>query len=77
MALGEVGTKLLVTVLFSRTQPLIRYEIADRVRMTGQSCPCGRPLTLIEDIHGRTGDVVYLPGVDGSDVAIQAIIFEI
>ena len=28
---GEYGAKTLVTVLFSRTQPLIRYELSDRV----------------------------------------------
>ncbi len=28
---GTVGDRLLVTVLFSRTLPLIRYEISDRV----------------------------------------------
>ena len=31
---GRVGAKLLVTVLFSRTQPLIRYEMSDCVSVS-------------------------------------------
>ena len=35
VAPGDFGAKLLVTVLFSRTQPLIRYEMSDRVKALG------------------------------------------
>lgn len=38
---GEYGTKLLITTLFSRTQPLIRYELNDSVRLTAEACSCG------------------------------------
>lgn len=34
---GEYGAKLLVTTLFSQTQPLIRYEINDSIRGTSLS----------------------------------------
>ena len=30
---GMLGAKVLVTVLFSRTVPLIRYEMSDSVRL--------------------------------------------
>jgi putative adenylate-forming enzyme len=73
---GAVGAKLLLTSLFGLTQPLIRYEVADVVRMAAQPCACGRALALIEDIQGRSGDVLFFPGRDGGEVAIQAIIFE-
>jgi hypothetical protein len=33
---GTYGAKLLVTVLFSRTQPLIRYEMSDRMEGRAQ-----------------------------------------
>lgn len=42
---GEYGAKLLITTLFSRTQPLIRYELNDSVRLTAEACPCGTPET--------------------------------
>src|SRR5215218_2934341 len=32
--LGHSGDRLLVTVLFSRTIPLIRYELTDRLRLS-------------------------------------------
>jgi phenylacetate-CoA ligase len=36
---GVTGARLLVTVLFSRAIPLIRYEMTDRVRLaTTQPC---------------------------------------
>jgi phenylacetate-CoA ligase len=39
---GEVGAKVLVTVLFSRTQPLIRYEMSDTISLSESHCECGR-----------------------------------
>ena len=68
---GEAGEKLLVTVLFSRTQPLIRYELSDSIVPSQRVCPCGRTFQLIESIQGRTEDVMRLPAVDGGKVAIH------
>jgi phenylacetate-coenzyme A ligase PaaK-like adenylate-forming protein len=45
---------VLVTVLFSRTLPLIRYEMSDSVRLAADpSCGCGRPYRLLDAIQGR------------------------
>lgn len=60
---GEFGAKLLVTVLFSRTQPLIRYELTDRVRASADVCPDGRPFMLLDAIEGREEDLLHLEGV--------------
>jgi len=59
---GEFGAKLLVTVLFSRTQPLIRYELSDRVAAAVGSCPDGLPYTLLAAIEGREEEVLTLAG---------------
>jgi len=40
---GEPGSRLLLTNLFNRTQPLIRYELNDLVTVSSEPCPCGRP----------------------------------
>lgn len=37
---GEYGAKLLITTLFSRTQPLLRYELNDSIRLTAEACTC-------------------------------------
>lgn len=62
---GTFGSRVLLTVLWSRTLPLIRYEITDRVCLAEAPCPCGLPFTLIEAIDGRAGDVLELPGSAG------------
>ncbi|MEO5321600.1 phenylacetate--CoA ligase family protein [Arthrobacter sp. CC3] len=71
---GTTGVKLLVTVLFSRTLPLIRYEMSDTVRLGGRGCPCGRSFTLLEDIEGRIEDILHLPGRQGP-ISIHPIVF--
>jgi phenylacetate-CoA ligase len=62
---GEQGTRLLLTIFKRYTQPLIRYEISDMVRLTGEPCPCGRPYRTIDSIEGRQEDVLYFEAVDG------------
>ena len=60
---GEWGEKLLVTALFSRTQPLIRYELSDRVATSDEMCLDGLPFALLTGIEGRAEEVVTLAGV--------------
>lgn len=60
---GELGAKLLVTVLFSRTQPLLRYEMSDRVKALDGACPDGLPYALIGGVEGREEEVLTLAGV--------------
>lgn len=75
VATGVAGSRLLVTVLFSRTLPLIRYELTDRVRLGPEDCPCGRPFRLVAEIEGRTDDVLELPASAGGKVRLQPIVF--
>jgi phenylacetate-CoA ligase len=73
---GVYGHKVLVTVLFSRTMPLIRYEMSDSVKPTASPhCPCGRPFALIDAIQGREEDVLRFPAKSGGWVSVQPIVF--
>jgi phenylacetate-CoA ligase len=73
---GEVGSRILVTTLFSRTQPLIRYEINDSLSLTDESCKgCNRPFAVVNTIEGRIEDILYLPSRQGGDIAIQPLVF--
>ena len=72
---GVYGDKLLVTVLFKYTQPLIRYEIEDSVRFTDEPCPCGQPFKLITSIQGRVQEVLSFPGVSGGIVHVHPLVF--
>jgi phenylacetate-CoA ligase len=72
VAPGESG-RLVATGLVNREMPLIRYDVGDRVRFAPQStlrggslrdgrrCACGRGLPILEQIEGRSDDVVVTP----------------
>lgn len=72
---GIYGDKLLVTVLGNRTQPLIRYQMDDSLRLASDPCPCGRAFKLIDDIQGRTHDILSFPGTGGGTVSVHPIVF--
>lgn len=73
---GRPGDRLLVTVLFSRTLPLIRYAMTDRIQLSTRRCPCGRPFRLLERIEGRTDDVLTLPAASGKGtVRVHPVVF--
>src|SRR5215208_5616829 len=73
---GTYGEKVLVTVLFSRTLPLIRYEMSDSVRLSASPhCPCGRPFALIDGVQGRVEDVLHFPARSGDRVTVQPALF--
>jgi phenylacetate-coenzyme A ligase PaaK-like adenylate-forming protein len=72
---GIYGDKLLITVLFNRTQPLIRYELSDSVRLATEPCPSGHPFALIDDIQGREEDVLFFAGVAGGVVSVHPLVF--
>lgn len=60
---GEPGTRLLVTNLFNRIQPLIRFEVGDLVTVDPEPCACGRTLMRLRGLEGRSEDVIHLGGV--------------
>ncbi|MDN5796782.1 MAG: phenylacetate--CoA ligase family protein [Intrasporangium sp.] len=73
---GEFGSKVLVTVLGSRTMPLIRYELSDSVRLApAEPCPCGRAFARIDSLQGREEDSLALAKVDGGRITVQPGIF--
>jgi phenylacetate-CoA ligase len=73
---GTYGEKVLVTVLFSRTMPLIRYEMSDSVRPAASPyCPCGRPFTLIDGIQGRVEDALSFRAASGGQIIVQPALF--
>jgi len=72
---GTYGAKLLVTTLFSRTQPLIRYELNDSVRLATETCSSGLPFAIVESIQGRVEDTLHLPAKVGGRAAIDPLVF--
>lgn len=73
---GEFGAKVLLTVLYNRTQPLIRYELTDSVRLsTRPSCPCGCAFRLIDHIQGRQEEVLRFPTATGGTTSVHPMVF--
>ncbi|MBX9862691.1 MAG: phenylacetate--CoA ligase family protein [Hyphomicrobium sp.] len=62
---GTEGSKVLLTNLYNRVQPIIRYEIDDRVTMSAKPCACGSFLPHIERISGRSKDKLFIETEDG------------
>lgn len=70
---GQPGTRLLVTNLFNRTQPLIRYELDDLVTASAEPCRCGRPFPLLKTIEGRSDDILELPAPGGGTTKVHPV----
>ncbi len=69
MPAGELGATALLTNLANRVQPLIRYDLGDRVRMLARPCECGSHLPAIE-VQGRCDDTLQLRGASGRAVRV-------
>ncbi len=72
---GTPGTRLLVTVLASRTIPLIRYEMTDRLVLATGPNPCMLPFRLAGAVEGRTDDALVLPAARGGSIGIHPVVF--
>lgn len=73
---GTYGASLLVTTLFSRTQPLIRYELNDSVRLATTPCLSGLPFGVLESLQGRLEDRLLMPAQAGGRVVVDPLVFD-
>jgi phenylacetate-CoA ligase len=71
VAPGEMG-ELIITDLYNRAMPLIRYRIGDMVTLDESMCGCGCTWRRISKVGGRILDLVTRP--DGSRVAGQVML---
>jgi phenylacetate-CoA ligase len=55
---GQRATPI-VTDLWRKTQPIIRYRLNDVLKMQRVPCPCGSPYMVIEAIEGRCDDICH------------------
>jgi putative adenylate-forming enzyme len=68
---GAPGTKVLLTSLVNRVQPLIRYELSDAVVLADGADPSGRPFARIERVDGRSDDILTFPAARGGTVDVH------
>jgi phenylacetate-CoA ligase len=69
---GETG-EIVVTDLYSREVPFLRYATGDMAALTSRKCTCGRMLPLMENIQGRTTDFIVAP--DGTILHALSVIY--
>lgn len=69
---GEPG-EIVVTDLYSREVPFLRYATGDIGALSSRKCSCGRPLPLLEKIEGRTTDFIVAP--DGTVLHALSVIY--
>lgn len=66
---GRTGHTTLLTNLANHVQPLIRYDLGDRVCLHDQPCICGSGLPTLE-VEGRVDDAVRVRGLHGRAVRL-------
>lgn len=57
---GESG-EIVVTQLESGEFPFLRYRTGDIGALSDESCPCGRGLTVLKSVEGRSTDFIVTP----------------
>jgi len=72
---GTQGRNVLVTNLFNKAQPFIRYQVSDMVTVAPEPCPCGSALTRLQSVQGRTEEMIWLTGADGERELLHPYLF--
>ena len=70
---GEKG-ELVITCIKKEGIPLIRYRTKDITRLTYAPCKCGRTLCRMENLSGRSDDMLKIRGVNVFPSQIEEVI---
>lgn len=73
---GEKG-ELVVTCIYKEALPLIRYRTKDITRLIYEPCKCGRTLCRMENLSGRTDDMLKIRGVNVFPSQIEEVILSV
>ena len=63
--------RVVVTDLYRRTQPFIRYELNDLLEIGERDCVCGSAFRIISRIHGRSDSIFALRTTAGGEVKLM------
>jgi len=72
---GAQGRSVLVSNLFNKAMPFLRYQVSDMVTIDPEPCPCGSPLARIESVQGRTEEMLWLTDADGNRELLHPYLF--
>lgn len=72
---GEKG-ELVITCLTKESTPLLRYRTRDLTRLIYEPCECGRTTTRMENLSGRSDDMLVIRGVNLFPNQVEVVINE-
>jgi len=70
---GERG-ELVITCITKEALPLIRYRTRDLTRLLVGDCACGRRMVRMENLSGRTDDMIKIRGVNVFPSQIEEVL---
>ena len=73
---GEKG-ELVITCIYKEALPLIRYRTNDVTRLIYEPCKCGRTTVRMENLDGRTDDMLKIRGVNVFPSQIEEVLLGI
>jgi phenylacetate-CoA ligase len=76
LPLGSTG-ELVLTALSREALPLLRYRTRDRVRLYADPCACGRTLSRMSRVLGRTDDMLIIRGVNVFPSQIEGALLQV
>lgn len=76
LAPGEKG-ELVVSCITKEALPLIRYRTGDITRLFYEPCECGRTTVRMENISGRSDDMLIVRGVNVFPTQIEEVLLKI
>ncbi|MCT9096733.1 phenylacetate--CoA ligase PaaK [Haloarchaeobius sp. HME9146] len=72
---GEEG-ELVITSLTKQALPMIRYRTGDMTRLNYDTCECGRTMVRMDNITGRSDDLLIIRGVNVYPSQIEEVMLD-
>jgi len=76
LPIGEQG-ELVITCIKKEGLPLIRYRTKDITRLLYEPCKCGRTFCRMENLSGRSDDMLKIRGVNVFPSQIEEVILSV
>ena len=76
LPVGEQG-ELVITCIKKEGLPLIRYRTKDITRLFYEKCKCGRTFCRMENLSGRSDDMLIIRGVNVFPSQIEEVILSV
>ena len=73
---GELG-ELVITCLGKEALPMIHYRTKDLTRLHYEPCACGRTTCRMENLSGRSDDMLVIRGVNVFPTQIEEVLLKI